>query len=465
MESTMRQYINLIETYSSPNEEHNKILNENYINKNTDVLHPARLQVLAGVIEREAEYYKNLYESADKQFEELSDSDREFLYESVETIITDIIKQEALEEKLALKENQNLNEVEVKEMMLKYAKRAKAAVSMFMTKAVRKALGLMTLFTLDGSIDAVKKLLALRVPASLWFYNMVCNYILAPIKNVAGKLLLIVPLAAVGLPVAYFAGKDALTTTGVEPIDNVVKPTLDAAEDIVRKGTDGMEFGVGPGNAIDNIGQGAENIINMVGDMFGIEKKADFADKIDTATDQAGQKIGDLLTGTGGDVDVPLDTLDQNIVQPITEYVQQTPYEQMVQMYDDMGWNMFADILDVAGNITADMIIPAGNAIWDFLNLLGVQATGAVLLIMFVYGAVNTAKMGGFWALFNRQRGLMIAQKSAEKDSKEMSEDIKAQMQELSDRLSKVEKEKDSVPGDQAPPGAEQPTNIRPQVS
>ena len=456
---TMRQYINLIESNSGISDSDAKMLNENYINKNTAVLHPARLQVLAGVIEREAEYYKNLHESAEKQFEELSDSDREFLYESVETIITDIIEQEALEEKLALKENQNLNEVEVREMLLKYGKRAKAAVSMFMTKAVKKALGLMMLFSLDGSIDAVKKLLALRVPASLWFYNMVCNYILAPIKNVAGKLLLIVPLAAIGLPVAYFAGKDALTTTGVEPIDNVVKPTLDAAEDIVKKGTDGMEFGVGPGNTIDNLGQGAENVINMVGDMFGIKKKANFADKIDTATDQAGQKIGDLLTG-GGEVDVPLDTLDQNIVQPITEYVQQTPYEQMVQMYDDMGWNMFANILEVGGNITADMIIPAGNAIWDFLNLVGVQAAGAVLLIMFVYGAVNTAKMGGFWALFNRQRGLLIAQKSAEKDNKEMAEDIQAQMQELSDRLSELEKEKDSTPAD-----TQQQTDLEPKES
>ena len=65
---TMRQYINLIESNSGISDSDAKMLNENYINKNTDVLHPARLQVLAGVIEREAEYYKNLYESADKQF-------------------------------------------------------------------------------------------------------------------------------------------------------------------------------------------------------------------------------------------------------------------------------------------------------------------------------------------------------------------------------------------------------------
>ena len=96
MESTMRQYINLIETYSSPNEEHNKILNENYIYKNTDVLHPARLQVLAGIVEREADYYENLLESADKQLDTLTESERKNFDTLVEEHVYKIILEEAL---------------------------------------------------------------------------------------------------------------------------------------------------------------------------------------------------------------------------------------------------------------------------------------------------------------------------------------------------------------------------------
>ena len=41
----MRQYINLIESNSGISDSDAKILNENYIYKNTDVLHPARPQV------------------------------------------------------------------------------------------------------------------------------------------------------------------------------------------------------------------------------------------------------------------------------------------------------------------------------------------------------------------------------------------------------------------------------------
>ena len=464
MESTMRQYINLIETYSSPNEEHNKILNENYIYKNTDVLHPARLQVLAGIVEREADYYENLLESADKQLDTLTESERKQFDTLVEEHVYKIILEEALNEA-----------VDIKAVLQKWGETAKKAVALTVLPMMKRVAGALVYGSLGENVSNVARLIKMAVDkSSVWFYNLVMNWVLAPFAKLVKQYVLPGVVAVIGGSLVYFNLKQKATTTGIEPVDAGIEKTLDAAEDIVTDLAQDIEPGIGLQSNMDNLVQSSENILNTgINQINKLTPKRDidfrfgFGDKFDTATDKGFEKMGDAVKDTfnGGPEDIKNivdQVVDGELIENLTNVTKQMPYEEAAEQFSSMGLDWLAKITEFGGNLTYDMIIPGWNSIEPVVNSMGVKGLAILGLIWFIYGGYRTAYLGGIKALFNRNRGADIAIGVIKQKQKIMQD-------ELSQAQAEIEKLKadsnDTQDGDQAPPGAQQPTNLRPQVS
>ncbi len=411
MESTMRQYINLIETYSSPNEEHNKILNENYIYKNTDVLHPARLQVLAGIIEREADYYGNLLESANKQLETLTESERKQFDTLVEEHVYKIILEEALNEA-----------VDIKAVLQKWGEKAKKAVALTVLPMMKRIAGALVYGSLGENVSNVARLIKMAVDkSSVWFYNLVMNWVLAPFAKLVKQYVLPGVVAVIGGALTYFNLKQQATTTGIEPVDAGIEKTLDAAEDIVTDLAQDIEPGIGLQSNMDNLVQSGENILNTGINQINkltpnrdIDFRFGFGDKFDTATDKGFEKMGDAVKDTfnGGPEDIKNivdQAVDGNLIDNLTNVTKSMPYEEAAEMFNQMGLDWLGKITEVGGNLTYDMIIPGWNSIEPLVTSMGVKGLAILGLIWFIYGGYRTVHLGGIKALFNRNRGQDLA--------------------------------------------------------
>lgn len=457
---TMRQYINLIESNSGISDSDAKILNENYIYKNTDVLHPARLQVLAGIIEREADYYENLLESADKQLETLTESERKNFDKLVEEHVYKIILEEALNEA-----------VDIKAVLQKWGEKAKKAVALTVLPMMKKIAGALVYGSVGENISNFARLAKMAVDKNaMWFYNLVMNWVLAPFAKLVNKYVLPGVAAVIGGSLVYFNLKQQATTTGIEPVDAGIEKTLDAAEDIVVDLAQDIEPGIGIQSNMDNLVQTGENILNSGINQINkltpnrdIDFKFGFGDKFDTATDKGFEKIGDSVKDTfnGGPEDLQNivdQVVDGELIENLTEVTTSMPYEDAAEMFNQAGLEWLAKITEFGGNLTYDIIIPGWNSIEPLITSMGVKGLAILGLIYFIYGGYRTVHLGGIKALFNRNRGQDLALGL-------VNQKVKIMQDEISQAQAEIEKLKSQQDGDQAPPGAQEPTNLRPQVS
>ena len=429
----MRQYINLIESNSGISDSDAKMLNENYIYKNTDVLHPARLQVLAGIVEREADYYGNLLESADKQLETLTESERKNFDTLVEEHVYKIILEQALNEA-----------VDIKAVLQKWGETAKKAVSLTVLPMMKRVAGALVYGSLGENVSNVARLIKMAVDkSSVWFYNLVMNWVLAPFAKLVNKYVIPGIVGVIGGSLVYFNLKQSATTTGIEPLDAGIEKTLDAAEEITVDLAKDIEPGIGLQSNMDNLVQSSENIlntgikqINKLTPNRDIDFRFGFGDKFDNATDKGFEKMGDAVKDTfnGGPEDIKNivdQAVDGDLINNLTDVTRSMPYEEAAEMFNQMGLEWLGKTIEFGGNLTYDMIIPGWNAIEPVVTSMGVKGLAILGLIWFIYGGYRTAHLGGIKALFNRNRGTDLALGLVTKNQKIMQSELNQALAEI----------------------------------